>query len=281
MESPSKKSRSSPPLSTCAHAPLKAWLASLSEACTRAELGLDHVLVRADPHGGVGLFAAQPIAPGAVAFMVPRAAVVSPQVVNADPTVGLGGALAAYPYPFRAALWLARARHDRTHAFHAFARALPAAAPNAPWWPAPSRAWLRGSNLGFACDAARASLAAQWAAAGSQAALAAQPHSTAALGAASQAVAGLALADVQWGAGVYDSRRLPLRLSGASVGKAASDDYGPATGEGVLVPLLDFGNHHAAAKVRKYTRDGDVSILLACCCCCCCCWWWWWWWWWW
>ena len=257
MESPNKKHRCSslaaacPPLSpSCTHAPLKAWLASISKSRDQTELGLDRVQVRADPHGGMGLFAAQSLEPGAVVFTVPRAAVVSPHVVNADSAVGLGGALAALPYPFRAALWLVRARRDPEHLFHPFVRTLPAAAPNAPWWSATSRSWLQGSNLGFACDSARNLLATQWAEA-----------SQAAGAGAKEVLTGVKLDDLEWGMGCYDSRRLPLRLSGVSQGKSSGDDSGAANGEGVLVPLLDFGNHHPDAEVCVYVINCGEKLL--------------------
>ena len=211
----------------------------MSKSSKPSDLGLDRVEVRADAHGGMGLFAAQPLEPGAVVFTVPRAAVVSPEVVNADSAVGCDGTFAAFPYPFRAAHWLVLARRDPHHPFNPFVRTLPAAPPNAPWWSARSRSWLQGSNLGFACESARNLLATQWAEAGQ-----------AADAAAVQAfLAGVTLEDMRWGMGCYDSRRLPLRLSGVSQGKASTDDSGAATGEGVMVPLLDFGNHHADAKV--------------------------------
>lgn len=211
----------------------------MSKSSKPSDLGLDCVEVRADPHGGMGLFAAQPLEPGAVVFTVPRAAVVSPQVVNTGSAVGCDGTFAAFPYPFRAALWLVLARRDPQHPFHPFVRTLPAAPPNAPWWSTTSRSWLQGSNLSFACDLARDLLATQWAEASQKA-----------IDAGAQALlAGVTLEDMQWGMGCYDSRRLPLRLIGVSQGKASTDDSGAATGEGVMVPLLDFGNHHADAKV--------------------------------
>ena len=75
-----------------------------------------------------------------------------------------------------------------------------------------------------------------------------------------RALAGLTLRDLEWAAGVYDSRRFPARLACAgSAGKAAGDDKGAADGRGVMVPLLDMGNHHPGSTVR-WDTDGDGNV---------------------
>ena len=222
---------------------VKEWLLSLFKSGDdlRCQVSVKH-----STSGGLGLFAAGDVRAGETLAVVPQSAAVTPTVVSSSE---VGRALSKYPYRFRVITWLASAKQMPGHAFEAYLASLPAEPPNAPWWPKEVRLLLAGSNLGFACDAARNEL---------------EEFFTEAAAKHEALFSRLTLGDLQWAAGIYDSRRFPLRLgSPGSTGKKSTDDEGSATGEGIMIPLLDFGNHRHESTVQWQTNEkGDVLFHM-------------------
>jgi len=154
MEGPTKKLRTAADDSSTALGGLVAWLASKPGG---QDLG--RIAVGASAFGGNSLFATEAIPAGATIAIISRDATVTPALVAASAE---GLALGGFPHYFKVCVWLANARRDPGHPFQPYVATLPAAAPNAPWWPVRCRAWLAGTNLGFAVDRARAELEAHF-----------------------------------------------------------------------------------------------------------------------
>ena len=221
------------------YADLTSWLSSASPSASFSQ-----IRVQPTPNAGNGLFATCDFKSDSIIATIPHEAVLTPDKVRSS---DIGKAMAdRFPFSFIMSVYLASAKASNDHPFGAFIKSLPEVAPNAPWWDETPRSLLEGTNLGAAVGEFRTDLV---------------KHFEKAREALGGIMSDIDLELLQWAAGVYDSRRLPLRLGTKnSAGKEATDDQGIATGEGVMVPLLDQGNHSMESAITWDTDENGVNF---------------------
>jgi hypothetical protein len=213
-----------PPL----HAELCRWLVA-------GGASLDRVAVVADPRAGRGIVAAAPIAAGEAVLRVPRALVITADLVRGTPIGRVVAGIPDHTPALLLAAWLLVQRAAVASPQRAYLASLPEAFPtDALFFSAAEEALLEGSYILPQLRARRAAL----------------HREHAALRARVPAFAGLGFGEFFWARFSVTTRVFGLTIDGR-----------PTT---ALVPFADMLNHHRPAPTRwTWDAEADGFVLLA------------------